>query len=954
MSTEQREAVYERIEQLRSQFDEQKFYEKNEAATRLEIIDEVLLALGWEKADFKPETYSKRSGGYLDYLLQVEGVPQLVVEAKRAGQTFRSPNAKLGKSKLAYQVSYLKMTFSAALTEVIEQAEAYGHAEGVPFGVVTNGAEWLALQLVPTPGLSTQELSGIYFGNILTKDFRFNEFFELLSKAAVASGDLHRSLADLNRNTAEFSVIPATQLGDLVWNRPSSDAHRYLEEFYHQFFGEIVDEGRRKMLERCFVSSAQLDQYEADLKRVLKDEAPDYVEGATELSPGDRNKLLPGATGDKQGTVILIAGSVGAGKSTFVTKVRIESRHDQNTKYLVLNLIDESTFADANIGERLYKQVSREWQESYSDATQHKTLKQVFRGELEGLRTGPKAELFQADEKARLEAEAELLQKKLDDDELFIERSWQFHRQKGLNIVLVLDNVDRNSEEFQQKVYAFAHHVAGRSGATVIVTMRETTFFRGQRQGFLDVRTSDRIFHLKAPDLVQVVSTRLRYITDDLDGDHRLSDWRRAEDWNTRQEFIQQFATTLKNSLLTAPGAHQSRNLLAAAAWHNVRQFFSLLGRTHMVLGTDTENWTFAEVVAALGVRMNTENGVAVLSNLFRPPANRSRSHFLRARVLAIFLRGVREQERRRGVSYWRLHHMLTSIGYGERDVRVGIEAMVRERLLECVNVPAEIDYTAEYSLNVDHSFRASPLGVVIIKEVQFESPYLSLISYDLPIQSEKHFSKIIDALREVHELVEDAPVDRYGLALLSETNIHELVAGYLMDALEHERLLGQHYTSEIEAAERFFEDSVVHRLSRKCPAANQNGPKPPKDPSVETQQSLFEQSRRQDKISLPVPDDINALQIKRSKYAPKILWALATLLKNGVKHAYGIEITRLINQHLVEHKVSTTNVSRALRQPTLQKQPWLETISGSRPTYGLTSQWRNTWRDVFGDEPPF
>lgn len=954
MSTAQREVIYEEIKQLLSQFDEQKLYEKNEAETRLVIIDEVLLALGWEKIDFQPETHSRQSGGYIDYLLQIDGIPRLIVEAKRAGQTFRSPNARLGKYRSTYQVSYLKAAFGAELSEVIEQAQTYGHAEGIPFGVLTNGAEWLALQLIPTPGLSTQDLSGFYFGNIFAEDFRFDEFVELLSKAAVASNALSRSLTTLNQNTAEFSMTPATRLDDQIWDRPSSIAHRYLEEFYHQFFGEIVDEGRRKMLEKCFVSSAQLDQYEADLKRVLKDEAPDYIEGAAELLPGDHDNFLPLATGDKRGTVILITGSVGAGKSTFVTKVRIESRDVPNTKYLVLDLIDENTFADIDIGTRLYKQVFREWQESYPDATQLKTLKQIFYQDLKRLRNGPKAELFSTNEDEKIRAEAELLQDKIDDAELFIEKSWQYHRQRGLNIVLILDNVDRNSEEFQQKVYAFAHHIAGRSGATVIVTMREATFFRGQRQGFLDVRSSDRIFHLRSPDLVQVVSTRLKYIKNDLDSDHRLSKWRRSDDWGIRQQFIRQFADTLKSSLLTTRDSHQSRNLLAAAAWHNVRQFFRLLARTHMVLGTDTDSWTFDEVVAALGVRMNIENGVAILNNLFCPPDDQTRSHFLRARVLSIFLRGVREQERRRGVSYRRLNHMLTSIGYGDRDIRIGVEAMVRERLLECVNVPAEIDYTAEYNLNVEHSFRASPLGVVIMREVQFESPYLSLISYNLPIQSEKHFGRIIEALKDLHDLVEDTPIDHQRLALLSDSNLHELVADYLLDALKHERLLGRHYAPEVEAAERFFEDLVVHKLSAKLPPPPPGEPKFFKASVVSSQQSLFSRPKKQTEVTINIPDNINALRIKRSKYAPKILWALALLLKNGINHASGKQIADSINLHLVPHNVAAPNVSRALRGSTLQGQPWLETLPGPPPRYGLTDHWREAWRTVFGYNPPF
>lgn len=952
MSTEQREIVKQKVSRIYDDIGG-KEADLNEANTRLLIIDEVLLALGWDKLDFNPESYSARSGGYLDYLLKVEGYPRLVVEAKRTGTTFTSPNVNLGKSRSTYSVSYLKSAFGAALTEVIEQTEEYGNAEGVPYGVVTNGLEWIALQLVPTPGVAKQDLKAIYFGNIFDEFFRFDEFFSLLSKSGVSKNAIAKTLSALNRNEAEFSATPALRLGGLVWKRPASEAHRHLEDFYHYFFDEIVDEGRREMLAKCFVSSAQLDQYESDLKRVLKDVAPEYVEDAHELSPGQYRDFLPSVTGDKKGTVILIAGSVGAGKSTFVSKVRIEKRGDLNTKFLVLDLIDEATFSSQDIGGRLYAQVSKKWRELYPESVSYEVLNQVFHAELEELRNGPRAQVFRKNEDALIAAEANLLELHRDDHELFIERSWQYHRKKGMNIILILDNVDRNSEEFQKSAYSFAHHVARKSGVTVIVTMRETTFFRGKQQGFLDVRTSDRIFHLEAPDLVKVISTRLKYVLGDLEGDHRLSKWKKSEDWSERREYMEAFAETLKQSLLTSPWANRSRNILAAASWHNVRQFFSLLRRTHSVIGTDSDTWKFSEVVAALGVRMSEESQPLALTNFFLPPESNTRAHFLRGRVLTWLLRGVREHEARRGVPFQRLYQMLTSIGYGDRTVRLGLQHMVRDRLLECVNVPAEVDFTIGYEIKSEHSFRASPLGVVMLKTVLFEQSYLALSGFELLIQSEEHFSKIVDAMKEVHSMLSDSNLDRHSLSLLGDTTIHEKIACYLCDAMQYERLLGSNYDAEIEAAEDFFESQVILKLSNICPCVPLRLEEDQVGVPIQSQTSLFDLSRGEKKIAIAVPDGIGDAQVGQSAYGPKILWALVWLKANGVFWAQSYQITDVINRHIVEREVSSTNVARALRGPTLRNKGWLEVTDDRRPKYGLGSAWQDSWRELFGSEPP-
>jgi hypothetical protein len=105
----------------------------------------------------------------------------------------------------------------------------------------------------------------------------------------------------------------------------------------------------------------------------------------------------------------------------------------------------------------------------------------------------------------------------------------------------------------------------------------------------------------------------------------------------------------------------------------------------------------------------------------------------------------------------------------------------------------------------------------------------------------------------------------------------------------------------------------------------------------------------------IPIPKNIADVKIGQSSLGAPIFWALVLLRKRGVNFATGARITEIINQHLIDalHHKEQTNVSRALRHKTLQEQPWLVTVPGSHPTYGLTDNWKEHWLRLFNEPAP-
>lgn len=950
-----REQALETVVALRNKYGDRAstLRDANEANTRLLLIDEALEALGWPKDTFNPEEAVGRRG-YLDYMLRIDDVPRLIVEAKKVGHTFGLPR---GRSKQNhYMLRYFRSAFGRPLTDVLDQAKRYAVETRVPFAVLTNGGEWLLVQLLRSPGFNTvDDLRGVYFGNLLTDDFRFDLFWHLLHRVHVDEGNIESYLAELNSKEAEYSRTPQARFGSLQW-RQQSDTE-YVREFYDLFFDEIVDPGRRNMLEKCFVSNSELDHYQGELQRTLRDSTPTFVDNAIDISPQDRARLIS-ESGDKKGRVALVTGSVGCGKSTLVHKVLVEAKQDDRVTCVVIDLINEARDENADVSGLLWEYLEEEWRDIAPESYEYPNLTRIFGREISQLKSGALARVFEQDDSAFIREEAALLNNLSSNPRQFLPACWRYYRQKRKGIVIVFDNVDRASQVYQQQVYAFAHKLADDTGVTVIVTMREFTFFRGREAGFLDVRSSDRVFHLQAPNVIQVLSRRLNYIESHLHDDHRLSKWKRRGDWASFREATRKHSKMLKDVFLKTKDGQDRLGIIQAIAWHNVRYLFQILRQVHLTLGSTAKPWTVAEIVASLMAPRNATSSRPIINNVFRPPYQYFLCYFLKLRILLLLLYGQHDYETRRGTSLDRLLSLLRLYGYHSSWIKRAVTEMVRERFLECLEAPAAAEYTKEYRLSPLHSFRPSPLAIALVDSIISQPVYLCLIGNDLPFHSPRTIELYERALQEVYEALGSQKLERDVVDLLPETALGKIVAKYLVGIFESEQppehLLN--HVPEIGACEDKLSrllDSLRGFADLSVPSVHRRG--------FSTQPSLFPQGDRALRYSpddvIPIPENISDIQIGRSEYGPLIFWALVQLKYQGFDSAFGIDITKVINNYLVDdhNKKAPNNVSRALRSKTLQAQSWLLTteISPRKKSFSLVDGWQKHWLEIFDTPPP-
>lgn len=938
----------------------------NEAKTRLIVIDEVLKVLGWQSNEFNPETHTS-TNGYVDYLLKYNNSPKLVIEAKKIGLTFFTPTNK-SLTNHEYTVSYFKQAFKSHLTETIKQASSYCYDCGVVHAVITNGAEWMVFQLIPRPGKTVDSMKGVYFGNIFTDNFYFDLFYELLSKDNVTTGKLESYLSEINYAPSPVSKILKSDYGALKWKKYGKE--RYLDEFYRTFFDEITNNNQKKMLEYCFVSDSKLEQYRGDLKRILRDTPPNFLPLETEdLEPGEGAASIIEEKGT--GKVVLITGSVGCGKTTLVKKVLNETKqfHKATTVPILVDLINDVSKSVKQAKNIIFKRINDSFLTEYPDVHHLDSLKSTFRVELNALKNGPYKSIFETNTAKYMEKEAELLETLISDTENFVIRSLKNRTSQNNNVILIIDNVDRASEDFQEETYVIAHKISKESGATVIITMREFTYFKNKDKGWLDVRSGDRVIHLKAPDFSKLIAKRIKYIESHFDDDFRTKEWRKNYNYNEFKECCHKYASIVKNSLQLGVAGQRTLETLSCISWHNIRMFHDLLRQLHKQLGSSSQCWKYEEVITALMVSQD-DGQPSTLPNLFIPYQNINQAYFLKLRIMLFLNYSLKPNERTHGIPINRIVSFAQMYGYRGSWCTAVIEECVRQRLIECVEIPTDGDDLINFQILHGETFKISPLGSILLQEILNDKTYLALLATDLPFHNVEAYKKVKKEYVELLSYMGDSSENtilKDGIDLIAKSQLPKEIAWYLSEQYELENMASTN--ANIMSEVRLTEDkllSFIHnirlhhkRLSPKINNPNQFTLSLFEGTDTIAADSLYEEPQKNMELDLVkelLPDNLVNLKIDSSEFIPLVLCALVIRKFMGYEASFGVEITQTINDFIVdeENKKESTNVSRSLRSPKFKQLPWLlirEDLHPKFKSFTLNDSWKKYWEVYFKEK---
>ena len=230
------------------------------------------------------------------------------------------------------------------------------------------------------------------------------------------------------------------------------------------------------------------------------------------------------------------------------------------------------------------------------------------------------------------------------------------------------------------------------------------------------------------------------------------------------------------------------------------------------------------------------------------------------------------------------------------------------------------------------------------------------MVGNNLPFHQEYSYKKYEEVIEEFSEALMNEGLTRTAIELLNETDASRIVARYLTEMLEEEQPSESlaKYMPEIAGTEKkVAEIQITLRKTAHLSLLPKSTPK---------QRSLFDTIQADLDGPpiidiLPIPKTISTARVGKSELAPLIFWALVYLRLSNSLGATGVEITNIINEHLVDdyNQKAPNNISRTLRSEIIKQADWLVSrkISARRKVFQVKQNWPEYWQDIFGEPAP-
>ncbi len=366
--------------------------EANEAQTRLYLIDRVLFELlDWTHDDVTPEERVDNVDGieFTDYSVRTVN-SGLVIEAKRVGasQFPLMPTRRLRLGSIAKD--------QPSLWKIIEKARAYALSKSIPFACVTNGDCWVIFPASRVDSLPWLDSSAVIFDglqSVLGTDWP--EFASLLSRDSVISASLELALLG-----TESDQVDDRRLKNFFSGARGAAKHNSIFELIRAgvdvAFSDANEWEDVDALRRCYVQTPDRQRFDNRIRMAIS--RPDavvrrHLDGVSPAGFDKSKQLLTSSRAPgTRSLALLVLGSVGAGKTTFLHYFRKVGAAEYFAAtsaalsplwiWIDFRAFGESAEFESFVANELFSYVVND--DRLTDSSQ--IVRPAFKGEIEGLK----------------------------------------------------------------------------------------------------------------------------------------------------------------------------------------------------------------------------------------------------------------------------------------------------------------------------------------------------------------------------------------------------------------------------------------------------------------------------------------------------------------------------------------------------------------------------------------
>lgn len=741
--------------------------ELNEADTRHQIIDELIGGvIGWPKALRKLELYNLE--GFADYvLLRPDGVPFLVIEAKREGAYFSVPETSCAAGSSAH-ISIKALITDDAIAAAVKQAKSYAIDIGAPFCCVTNGHEWIFFKVFEVGG--SWQASKAFVVNGLDYFVRnFTEAINNFSYSQIVKKGALNALLSPGVGPRRESYSPKENIGAFSVSISANHYSPQLRPIADKFFG-VIEVGDDEFMDFCYVSDKDYERAFNAARGVLSDSLTPYLEqyrirdikndeGGGELG----NRVEKSIISRKRKDVVVLFGGKGVGKSTFLRRLLFHKPPQIIKKNAVVSLVDmlnvpvQQEIIHKEIWQRVAKHLDKDGILSESRDRLLHLFKDKYqlslRQQLYGL---PENSL---EFNARLN---DLVNGWLEDKKYCAKALAEYYASQHKGVVVVIDNTDQFGTELQDFCFTTAHEIASELGCLVIISMREERFYSSTIHGVLDAFQNSG-FHLSAPLASHVFLRRIQYVVRLLKNEEFCNS---SFGLNSSDPIILRLIRLFRTFEhdFRVDGSHLGE-FLTACAHGNIRLALELFRgilqsrytNVNEITSASDGFWTFQmhQVLKPIMIpyRFFYDEGQSHVPNIFQARSAKNGSHFTALRILAVLAESL-DGGLDGYISLNVLGATFSDRFNMDEDFRLNVDVLLRYGLIESNN---RLD---EYTAEVD-KVRLTSYGLYTTRELYKSFSYLELVSTDTRIFDKRVSDELSVLASDEYVLWEQSFIDQ-------------------------------------------------------------------------------------------------------------------------------------------------------------------------------------------------